>query len=278
MLAAVQPDVARVMDHLDDDQHLVAVLCDLVVVVVEAIGEHRRRAVAPERGQAAVGEAEFLRIVEDLRGLLVLAEQRRRAIFVDEIGRAGERPHLLCGHLRAGPRRRDLAVGGGDQRGARLARHAHDLDARIQEAAVVAADGAVGDGRRTGIGPLVATIDLSGRRTLDLRNLSRCHGPARAVLGRPGLRRHGGVGPGAFEVRLAEPVARNLPANPLGQGRAGQQCERQGKDQGVSHGCPPSPEDAPPAHRRQARQNLILQARHGWATISTLGSEQLWPD
>jgi hypothetical protein len=59
----VQPDDPRIVHHLNDDHDVVGRLNELVVVVVEAIGEHRRRAIAAERRNAALGATRF-RVVE----------------------------------------------------------------------------------------------------------------------------------------------------------------------------------------------------------------------
>ena len=56
-------DDARVVDHLSHDQHVVGGLHDRIVVVVSAVGEHRRTGIGTERHEATLSEWPHLRVV-----------------------------------------------------------------------------------------------------------------------------------------------------------------------------------------------------------------------
>ena len=74
---AFRRDDARVVDHLDLDGHRVRGLHELIVVVVEAVGQHRRAGVAAEADDAALAQRAALRVVELTHGRRGAARRRR---------------------------------------------------------------------------------------------------------------------------------------------------------------------------------------------------------
>src|SRR5579871_1349354 len=139
----VEANDPRVVVHLDFDRYRLGRLNDLVVVVVKAVGKHRRTGVATEPDDASF---------------------TLRACFIIKIGvrplrrRTGRSPLAIssCTRLLAGDGLWNLAIWRGDERGAGLAVHPHDFAARIEPEIVVAADRPA---RRLELRPLIRIRD-----------------------------------------------------------------------------------------------------------------------
>ena len=194
-MLAVQPHDASVVNHLDEDQHRVRRLHDLVVVVVQQ-RDHRRARARTERQDAALAERAHLRPVRSAAAAAAAAER-----------------HALRHALLAGvSQRRHAAVRRIDEhRAASLAVDRDQLRARVDPEIVVAAiraaeaaaatrrqvlDLGLRIGRRIGGG-------VEGRfGMLQLIRFLRGEHQPLGIFLRPLEGRDRGVGPVALQVRM----------------------------------------------------------------------------